>query len=69
VINISWKRWARTTSRINDRSGFGGGANGSVCDHHLDFLASAAQMHRIGERQSWLVIAWIRIGGGEAIIE
>jgi len=40
-----------------------------VVDHHADFLAGAAQMHRMGERQSWLVIDRAWVGCAEAIIE
>jgi hypothetical protein len=40
-----------------------------VVDHHPHFLAGAAQMHRMAERESWLVIERIRGGCGEAIIE
>src|SRR5437773_1589400 len=41
----------------------------SVINHHPDFLAGAAQMYRMGERQSWLVIEPIQVGCGEAIIQ
>jgi hypothetical protein len=40
-----------------------------VIDHHPDFLAGAAQLHRLRERQRGLIIVWARVGCGEAIIE
>src|SRR5579862_7123090 len=38
-------------------------------DHHTDFLARAAQPHRMRQRQGRLIIDRVRIGDGEAIIE
>jgi hypothetical protein len=40
-----------------------------VVDHHPDFFAGAAQLHRMSKRQGRLVSDRARAGGGEAIIE
>src|SRR6266851_7839960 len=40
-----------------------------MVDHHPDFLPSATQMHRMRERQGWLVIDRMRIERDEAIVE
>ncbi len=40
-----------------------------VVDYHADFLAGAAQLHRVRQRQSWFVSDRGWVGCGKAIIE